>query len=666
MDFQRRPHAIKIKPTTNGYPTRIIAFDTETHPMLTDNSVQELTMGWASFKNSEAPIMDTNYFFTDISAFWDFVETCCEYDKPIYLMAHNVSFDFGVMAGLRELKERGWTSTQRFLPDPTGPFKMTFTRGRFTIHIADSGNWWGKQSLKNIGAALDFPKGDVDASDSKYWPVNGCVEGTEDWDELSIYCERDTEIVAAAMIAFISFCKNYDLGPFAMTLAGQAFNAYSHRFMRENSIFIHTKQHVIDLEKEAYFGGLTDCYQVGLFEAPENENFHIYDFKSMYPSVMATMKYPTKYVGYEKGINVGRDGLRIIPPAERVEYVGELLDEGYAVIARIQVDTSGLTSDPQYLSCVPHLHDDKLLYNTGQFETVVCSRELQVAIDRGIVADITEIAWYEQEVIFQDYVEFFFEVRSENKGTVWDTIAKLFLNSLYGKFGQATYSWEITEDFIFDDDGSYTDFDLETGKVIKLRQLGGICEIRSDEKSPGDNSFFAIAAHVTSDGRAKLRRAMEAAEFENVYYGDTDSLFVNEQGSKNLIATGQAVEDQAKLGELELEKSFPVLQVNTLKDYVCLDRSGKVLKSRMKGVRADAVRGFLEDDIFTPDPNGDTYQQVQFEGMAGRLRKGRPNESRVTTVYKKPTHRYTKGTVANSGMVTPFNLFLLGGRNDRR
>lgn len=665
MNLPRRPHAIKVKPNTNGYPTRIIAFDTETHPSTVDDSVQELTLGWAVFKNLEEPTKNTSKFFTTIDEFWNYVEFTTQPDKPTYLIAHNVAFDFGVMAGLRELTKRGWESTQRFLPDPTGPFKMSFTKDRRTIHVADSGNWWGKQELRNIGAALNFPKGDVDASDPIYWPINGCVEGTPEWNDLSTYCERDTEIVAAAVRAFIEFCLNYDLGPFAMTLAGQAFNAYSHRFMEPESIFIHTKEHVINLEKEAYFGGLTDCYQVGLFEAPEEENFHIYDFKSMYPSVMATMTYPTKFAGYEKGINVGRDGLRIIPPHERVEYVSELMEEGYAVIARIQVDTDRAQGSPQFLSCVPHLHDDKLLYNVGQYETVVCSRELQVAIQRGIVADITELAYYEQEVIFKDYVEFFFEVRAENKGTVWDSIAKLFLNSLYGKFGQATYSWEVTEDYVFDEDGSYTDFD-EDGKPVKLRQLGGICEIRSEEKSPGENSFFAIAAHVTSDGRAKLRRAMEAAKFENVYYGDTDSIFVNETGSKNLMATGMAVSDGAKLGELELEKSFPVLQVNTLKDYVCLDREGNVLKSRMKGVRANAVRGFLDGDTFTPDPTGDTYQQVQFEGMAGRLRNGRPNESRVMTVYKRPTHKYNKGTVLKTGVVRPFDLRLLGGATDVR
>jgi len=72
----------------------------------------------------------------------------------------------------------------------------------------------------------------------------------------------------------------------------------------------------------------------------------------------------------------------------------------------------------------------------------------------------------------------------------------------------------------------------------------------SKEDELSNHSFPAIASHITAYARMYLYELIKKAGFENVYYCDTDSLFVNEEGYnrlKNFI-------DDKELGKLKLEE----------------------------------------------------------------------------------------------------------------
>jgi len=96
---------------------------------------------------------------------------------------------------------------------------------------------------------------------------------------------------------------------------------------------------------------------------------------------------------------------------------------------------------------------------------------------------------------------------------------------------------------------------------------------KSVEEREAPMAFTAIAAHVTSYGRAALWTLIEAAGLENVYYTDTDSVVVNEAGFTRLR---DLIGDS--LGALKVEKEADVLEIRTLKDYRIGD------KERVKGI----------------------------------------------------------------------------------
>lgn len=660
----RPAHIMAKTPKTRGYPKRIIAFDTETHPRPDDPEHTELTLGWATYhtrglKRGYRPTDKDVCEFTTPEQFWDFVETKLIKQAPTYLVAHNVFFDAANVHFTTQLTARGFTPTEQFVPDSSGPFRMTFHRDDTTLVIIDSGNWYVGKTVRAIGDLLGFPKGDVDAADPKYWPTNGCAPGTQEWQDLSYYCRRDTDIVAKAIDSWCEFCEINDLGPSGMTLPGQAMKAFKHRFM-EHEIHLHDNEKVTALEKEGYFGGLTDNFKVGNWK---DTLLYITDVKSMYPSIMTEVKVPIRLLAHRVGQRIGADAhTGSLSPEGRVDWARTMIAGGYALVARVRIHSLERVEDDRWLACVPLLKDSKLLYPIGAFTTVLNTPELHRALERGLVVDVLEVAVYEQAAIFKAYVEYFFDKRIEYitaDNSLMADLCKLFMNGLYGKFAQCVYEWlNVAVDL----GGDRTEkvIDVDTGAVSHYRQMAGVCQKRSLEKQVSQDTFIAIAGHITSASRAKLRGLIETAGFDNVGYCDTDSVFTNQDGYDRLDASGiLKPKGQAKLGELEVELIADEMDLNTLKDYAVY-RNGVCVKTRLKGVRKDAVRGDVimegNEKVFVPSQNGNAWQQTQFQRIAGALRDGTLDTVKISKIIKRPTHLYSKGIVDPWGTVWPHRV----------
>jgi hypothetical protein len=103
--------------------------------------------------------------------------------------------------------------------------------------------------------------------------------------------------------------------------------------------------------------------------------------------------------------------------------------------------------------------------------------------------------------------------------------------ALIGKFGAQVPNWKPYAWF--------TDTDLELcrsvvdGRVGEMLTVGGRA-LRSEEKCYADNAFPALMSRVVSECRMRLWRLMCAAGLEHVYYVDTDSLFLDRDGSQRL------------------------------------------------------------------------------------------------------------------------------------
>jgi len=225
--------------------------------------------------------------------------------------------------------------------------------------------------------------------------------------------------------------------------------------------------------------------------------------------------------------------------------------------------------------------------------------------------------------------------KAKNSGNSADSLFyKYMLNTLYGKFGQKGGEWvkvgENPTDIIY----MIQEFDSVTGEHYWLRSINGLVQKRVEE-GEAFHSFVAIAAHVSSYARVKLLKMIEKAGQSNVFYCDTDSLFVNMKGYDNLESEIQ----ENKLGYLNVKKVAENIVIYGNKDY----EFGNI--KRCKGI------SFRDEQL-----NNNTYIQERWPSFKGIMRQKDKNKYFTTKVRKKLKRVYDKGIVTKKGVVKPFTF----------
>lgn len=690
--------------TAGGYPNRILGFDTETHAHDPNAAAQRqiLTLGYTAYRDlRDMPAPDVKEFTTS-AQFWDRVEQLTEPCNPpryaindpemLYVVAHNAGFDIMVLAGDRELRARGWTLAAT--PIYPRPLYLEFERDGYRFVILNLANLYGYVPLADIGATLGFPKGSprgcgrcrrcrdgAQVTCRIYRPENGCVPGSETWEDLAAYCRRDTEIVVRAIDEWNQFCLRNDAGPFRFTAPGQAMAAWRASFAPDAETEPHRAVYAPDhpgvqaLERASYHGGLSDVWRRGAYRHADLDARHRVDgvgfvkldVNSMHPSQMATQKYPRALLTY-----ASRGALHLLTPEQRIEKLRTTLAEGYGVTARVIIDTDRVPApDVRFLATAPTKVDGKLLYPVGQFESVLTTREAQECLTIGTVADVLEFAVYDMADLFSGYVRRFARLKedaTQDGDEVTRALAKAFLVNLYGKFGQldsvdmrvddrtrAQLSAELAEA------GKAVEvYTREDAPDITVRRFMGHLSVTEGRSREGFTAFCAIAAHIVADSRYLLRQLRALAGYDEAYYCDTDSLIVTEAGYRNLLAAGLV--DDTALGKLKLEGFAADVELLAPKDY----RFGAAVKR--KGISGRAVPAgyavsrmhagaWFERSDRPAEGRFPIYRQPQFRTLHGALRAGDPNTAVVETVEKMATGLYTKGEInPETGWITPLRL----------
>lgn len=583
-----------------GAGREFIFFDTETEAEKLDDAGEErhnLILGWAIYDRvRENGVTRDECYFEDQKDFWDFVENKARDKQILRMFAHNTGFDFRVLQGFRKLRKRGWELQKSISIDK--PFWLTYKKNKKTIIILDTFNFFN-MSLSSIGQKIGLEK--------KGEKGRG-YEGIS----LKEYCKRDVEIIENLVLGLRQFIIDNDLGNMGITAGQQAFNCFRHKFKNDAvKINIHNNKNAIELERASYRGGRTECFYVGKVE----DTLYKLDVNSMYPSVMFYHKYPSKLIKYQ-----GSPSIRGLFDAMTK----------YLVIADVD-----FYIDDNAIGLIHKFKDGfRLVFGTGKQRGVLTSPELKYIQDHGQILKVYSYAIYGSEYLFKDYVNYFYNLRQEYKeagNKVYSELIKLFLNSLYGKFGQRKIDMKCIGD-TEEDDGVEKTYDVDTGEISYIYHIAGKKFEKKKTNDPSFNSFIAISSFVTSYARMYLWRLIKQAGSGNVYYCDTDSLIVNEEGLNNL----QDKIDDKRLGYLKIEDVSDNAVFRNAKDYTF---SGV---KKTKGLRSDAI-----------EIGENTYQQIQFEGMKGALRNGHLNEVRTTMIEKRFNQEYKKGIVQN-GWVKPY------------
>ncbi len=546
--------------------------------------------------------------YEPIRSFWSDLDNFVKPGKSAVVYAHNVGYDINVTHAIDYMVRLGYTVVSAF---DKGSYILKMVNAenpkkKKTITFLNTGNYFpGK--LEKIAKTFGFPE-----------KIAFNFE-TGTFLEAIPYCKRDVEICQVAMEGFRKLLTDYDLGPMRPTIAGQAFATFCYKFMPETPIFIHDNENATQLERKSYHGGRVECFKVGHFTG----DFYKNDVNAMYPTAMFSQRFPTKLKFYRK-----RCTLRQLK---------NFIRRDLGVVCTVKIKES--TVSPH----IPYQGKEKLFFPGGEFIVSLCTPEIKYCLDKNIILEVYDIAVYEMDYIFKDYVEFFYTRRDEAKANFDEMLSnmfKLFLNSLYGKFGQKSDNWLLTgtcDPALFQiittckTDG--------TKKTIKC--LGGSV-FEHEPPSEAYNAFCAIASHVTSYARQMLAVYIEIAGRENVYYCDTDSLFTNKIGYEKLLAAGCIHSND--LGKLKMESRHKEMWLFGAKDYVLDD------KVTMKGV------GKNDKIVVNPKTKETEYHCMQWPKQSGLLRKGGYTKYATITTIKHLARIYKGGEVLKDGTVKPYIL----------
>lgn len=593
----RRAHWLRANKGVE-LPTHTVFFDTETKPVsVTDRAVEaRLWFGWGCYTRRHRGLRWTPpqwLRFEDQVTFWDWIESLTRDKKKLYIFAHNLAFDATVTHAIRILRLRGWVLKGAIVDDP--PSVLRYQRGNRAIVLLDTLNIF-RMSLAQIGSYIGLDK----------LPMPDGSESPDKWDE---YGRRDVEIIRLAMQKYWQTLRKWDLGNFAYTLPGQAFAAFRHRFLK-TGIYIDDNGTSHDLARRSYAGGRVECFRIGKIK----DRVHCLDINSQYPWIMSTLPTPTRLI----------TTVRRTSESEILEWTKK-----WCVIADVTLQTD----EPIF----PLKQDGHLVFPVGRFRTALPNWELVEAIESGAVQRIHSASVYERSMVFRPYVEFFWDARARAREAGDDVLAwmcKLFLNSLYGKFGQAGRVFEDISLTNSDEIKVWVEWDADEKTLHKYRQFGGLVQEQVREGESRE-SHPAIAAHVTSGARLALWKLIQRAGKDDVLYCDTDSIFVTDVGLERL----ETALDPNKLGSLKLEWSSDSVEIRGLKDYT---RDGM---DKIKGVRASATR-----------LGNNQYEQDVFRGFRGMLQHGDMDRQIITRTVKTLKREYLKGTVDLNGIVSPLRL----------
>jgi hypothetical protein len=283
--------------------------------------------------------------------------------------------------------------------------------------------------------------------------------------------------------------------PLQTTIASQSMAMY--RTTMERPIRC-LKPEVENFIRRSYFGGRVEIFKMRSFKPVK-----YFDFNSLYPTVMIQNEMP---IG--KGWHVSQFNRN---------YIGF-----YKATVKIP---------DVYVPPLPFLRSFKLLFPTGNITGYFSSKELELVELLGGEFSVHYGYVFSSDYIFNDYIMDLYDKKKNAVDLTTRTIAKLLMNSAYGKFGQNRYKEKMV-------------------KCNNISEAIGMKPYMLDrnlftQATTSKATFIipSIASWITSCARVELFKLLQRIGSEHIFYCDTDSAMTDVD-----IKTGK------ELGEVKLEE----------------------------------------------------------------------------------------------------------------
>jgi hypothetical protein len=459
-----------------------------------------------------------------------------EFKKPEYknkkIFAHNATYDLTTVYGniFTGLDNCAIFNGSRFICATNG-----------NCIFADSLNIY-QSSVEEIGKMLGIFKQDLQLN---RWHK----EITE---KAINYCFNDCRIIWEALISIFS-----DAGDIKITQASLSLT-YFRRYFQQYDIY-HNEN--TSFFWDSYYGGRTEIFQMG-----KTHSFVI-DVNSMYPYAMKFCNFPNpQFLRVDKNVSVNKFLNQILK-----------LYEGccYCTIRH---------KDLPY-GYLPTRKDGKLIFPIGVFSGCWNFNELLNALKHNAIEilNIERIVYAEKmHSPFVDYVDTLYLKRIGSKNELEKFRIKIFMNSLYGKFGQRIEEETIYIDNVQNSIDLIRDYQRKNSliKVIPFNEDRNDCflVVSSDKNISLNYSIPSFSSYITSFARIMLINKLYEVRDLNPVYCDTDSIF---------LESLKGVKSDKHLGGWKIEEKI-VTEILGLKNYKYVDKG--IFKHRIKGIPKTAVK----------------------------------------------------------------------------
>lgn len=497
-----------------------------------------------------------------IYKFWLWVMEQNIKNKKLYIIAHNAKYDSLILKTLEAFKIFGYNIENFSFSQPffiTAKHINNITGEKQEITFFSSTNIF-QTSIKKLGKLLNMDKIEYD------YYSNGI-----NWKKAVTYCRRDVDILYYTYLHYFDVLKLIGNMSDKITVASQSLEIYKRFFLPHDNIEIHRIKELHKLERFGYKGGRCECFRIGKFK-----NVYSFDINSMYPYIMKNKDLPYK-LKYTRSTMTVKELEKFIT------------DDTYYIYAECYIKTER--------RCFSKIYNKRLCFPVGEYWEFLHHNEIKNALEHGEIIKVFNVCIYEKANLFYDYVNYFYNARrkyKEEKNDIYAYLFKLFLNSLYGKFGQKKIE-TICEKADIDYTGNILEITVENGEKVYKNWLY-FNGSRYYTKTVGEaySSFPIIAGAITAEARTLLYKYIEVCGIENMYYCDTDSLFTNEIGKERLEKVGALSETE--LGKMKLEKFCDTLEIRNCKDYTYTEKKQEYIKRKGINVYSEQTEQTAENE----------------------------------------------------------------------
>lgn len=492
-------------------PEIFITFDTEAYryPKVLYSMGKPVDLETQDFAIGDAYDGNEHFTFYRWKDFFDYIEAYPN-NKVLYIIAHNAIYDARIEdtaknSILRSILVDGGIGTyrrnERLMLENVIWVEMR-RRKRIRKKITKQKLIF-IDSFQFLHSALSELAKDFTSNGEKYATLEDYSQAPNEWNAYIAkngyaLVRRDTEILYEVMSNFFSLLRQYSI-PFGYSLASSAFALFRSKMLDRELIFPDDEEYTKNV-MEAYRGGFCNVLELGKFETIWD-----YDVNSLYSTAMKGKRIPTSF---------------------RRQVDGEIslsqflkLRKSYYIIANVEFEI------PDRVSFIVKKLKGKL-FSLRSGTLWMHESEIIYLIQRGAYIKISQAYLYNFKTdLFDGYVDFWYNMKQQadrDGHKALRAVAKLYQNSLYGKFGQHKRHSEIVVNNIQRETKEVRRYVIwEGNKKILMSNYGFFSTYLKEESivySP------EIAGAITANARMILMNYVLLADVDNVVYCDTDSL----------------------------------------------------------------------------------------------------------------------------------------------